>query len=499
MLKRGVNIAYEYIDGSQTMLTEADWTKFKANGIDHIRLPWRTQTMFTNSPTFTTVNTAFKQRFDNIMNKALGLQLSVILDCHDIDGTAIATAYAHMPAIWTYLATNYKTKQVDDGTATGYGVYYEIFNEPQDSDETNWLTLHQAAYNTIVAIDTTGRKFIANGLYGADPHGLDALTPITETISEVIYTFHEYNPYSVTHCGASWINLQGIADIDYPTNPLQIQQQYGTAGIGDRPPEYYNGFGREQILIDVLGHPKAWATVHGKKLYCGEGGVYAQFERVETIREWCKDFIWSMNQADVGYALFCYGTPTTTGFPIDDVTLSYVRDDWQASTEVRDGVNAGNGQFLNASAEGGNIFTQLFNLIRGRSPVSTKNAFPVAPSINNLDVSAANPLPGYTGNGIYKHSQTGTLKGDGATHILDSNPNRKMLAIQNQSTTASIWLCFSDTQSASKDGYCWKVGPGDYWPKMPGVIHSRSAVSCISDDVGIANGAYTILQVIEAF
>lgn len=498
MLKRGLNIAYEYIDGSQAMLTEADWTKFKANGVDHIRLPWRTQTMFTDSPTFTTVDATKKQRFDNIMNKALGLQLSVILDCHDIDSTAIGVAYGKMPEIWTYLANQYKTKPVDDGTATGYGVYYEIFNEPQDSDPANWLTLHQAAYNTIVAIDLTGRQFIINGLYGADPHGLDAVTPVTETISPVIYTFHEYNPYSITHCGASWVNLQGMSNLDYPSNPAQVQQQYTLAGNSSTPPEWYIGFGGEQILSDVLQHPKAWASSHGKQLYCGEGGVFAQFQRVETIREWCKDFIWAMNEADVGYALFCYGTPTTTGFPVDDVTLGYVRDDWQTTLETRDGVTAGNGQFLNASAEGGNIFTQLINLFRRRSPVATNNAFPVAPSVDNRDVGVDNPLPVCYGNIHYRQFQAGSLKGATSTDILPANPYRKMLMIQNTST-ATVWLRFNTTFDASKDAYAWKVLAGDYWPKTPGFIPPKDKMSMASDDVGIADGEYSRLQIIEGY
>lgn len=487
-LKRGVHLAYEYIGGTQTMLT-ADWVKLKANSIDHIRLPFKPSTLFTNT-SYNTFVTAEKNRLDALLNTALSYNLSVILDAHDTDPTAIANGYTGLTAIWQTVSNAYKTQPVDNGTPTGFGVYYEIFNEPQESDSGVWTSKHNAAITALRAIDTSGRKVIVNGMYGADPNGFDPVSPLTDT--NVIYAFHFYEPFTFTHCGASWVNLSGVANVSYPTDPDQVDYKLIKISNNGQGPERKAAYNKENFLSHILDHPLAWAKQHNVPMMCTEGGVYADFTQTEDANNWYSDYISSLSELNLGYTLFCYGT---TIFPISDTVLGMVKADAAAKNN---GIQTANGKKSNAKDEGNNLFTQFTRLFSGKREVSTRNPLPVVPIIDSKQVGPGSPMPTCGGSTAYNQFNYGIAAGNtAAVSLMDKNPYRKSLTIQNQSSTASIWLRFSDTASATPDGYSYKLAPGKSWPEGPVGMYPNTVVSAISDMVGISTG-YHFIQIIEA-
>jgi endoglucanase len=471
------------------MLT-SDWQKLKANGIDHVRLPFKPSTMFT-STAYTTFVSAQKSRYDALIAAALSFQLSVILDCHGTDPTDIANSYAGMTVLWQTVSNAYKTQPVDNGTPTGFGVYYEIFNEPQESDPTTWTNKHNAAIAAVRAIDTSGRKIIVDGLYGADPNGFDALSPLTDT--GVIYSFHLYEPFTFTHCGASWVNLTGLSEISYPTDPNQVNKKLAAIFNNDTPPERFAAYGRDEMIKHVVNNPLSWCKTYNVPLYCGEGGVYASFTQTTDANRWYQDYITAMSDLGIGYNLFCYGT---TIFPINDTVLGYVKAD--AATKI-DGLMTANGKKYKAADEGDGFFTQFVRLLNGKRPVTNRNALPTQLIQDNLAVHAANPLSTSGGAGTYNQFAYGIGAGNtSSVNLIASNSNRKHLSIQNQSTSATIWLRFSDSANATMDGYSYKLEPGKCWPEGAVGVYPTHAVNAISDMAGITSG-YHYLQVIEGY
>lgn len=508
--QRGVHIASEFPTGSQT-LTQADWDKFKENKLDHIRLPFKPVEMFT-STAYTTFNTAYKGRYDAIVTAALANGLSVIIDAHDI-GADVADSYAGIAAIWTSMGNAYKTRPVAQDKHDPYstqdriGVYFELFNEPQESDSGSWNDHYDDA---IAAVRATGATqwLILDSMYGGDPNGFDPVgprddvdsggTPVARELMKIIYSFHEYNPFEFTHCGAGFSGYDNVQAVRYEIDPDQVDRKLAAASINQYSDARVLGYNRFTMLQQIIDHPLTWAQKYNVGLYCGEGGFYNQFTLLADGYLWTKDYIWVMSQCGIGYALFVYGAPEVQYgpspiFPVDDTMLGYVKANAELK-RVSAGYSSGDAYVIEDLGAGVNLNGQaIYNNYR---PVDDRNGFPVKLTVNNGQVTPTNSIPTHQGNGSYDQGQRGVQFINVSITLLSANPKRKMLAIQNPHGTASVWLRFAPVD-ATKDAYSWKLGPGDYWPKFPCVVY-KGEIRAITNGTDIAPDDYHQLQVIEA-
>jgi endoglucanase len=454
MRNRGVNIAYEVVQGTVPWAYK-DINRLKGCGIDHIRLPFRPVDFFTNN-TYATINDTNKTKFDTVKNLALDNGLSVILDCHGIDPTDVSDSYNGMATIWNKVGNAYKGDPVAD--ENNLGVYFEMFNEPQESDAGNWATKHEATITAIRAIDTK-HWLIADGLYGADPNGFDALSPLSD--NKVIYSYHFYENYEFTHCGAEWTGMNGLSGLRYPTPAAQANAKLNAIGYTTPTISRYMGYNRDNMLEQVMDHPVTWAETHNVPMYCGEMGFYDKHTRLEDGYAWMQDAIWTMSQADVSYCLFVYGAPDGS-WPIDDTILGMVQAE----------------RMKNPQREENQIYSA------GR-PVSDLNSLSTAMNVNNRRVSIQNPVPVQMGNGNYHQFDYGIEHAiNYSVTVLQANPFRKGFSIQNQSTTATGWLRIDNDADATKDGWSWKLAPGKTFPEGPISVAPTNKISLISDQTG---------------
>lgn len=94
-------------------------------------------------------------------------------------------------ALWVTLATRYQDRTIIAG--------YDLANEPGPADPAQWWDLVRRTIPAIRAVDSNHILFVEETLTG-DQSGFQLLDD-----PNVVYSYHDYSPFSVTHAAASWI------------------------------------------------------------------------------------------------------------------------------------------------------------------------------------------------------------------------------------------------------------------------------------------------------
>jgi len=271
---RGVNLTGWFQTSSTnqiqfTKYTKKDFQNIKSLGCDVIRLPINLFYMTNGSPDYT-IDPLMFEFLDQAVNWAEELQISLILDNHTSDDLASKNAALEtvLTKVWAQMAEHYKNR-------SNY-ILYEILNEPNGTLTTSaWGKIQQTAITAIRAIDT--KHTIVVGGAGFNSYSELASLPVY-TDTNLIYTFHFYDPFVFTHQGASWPtpSMVSLANVPFPYNaatmPATPSELAGT-WVGNALNNYKNegNLAKVKSLIDIA---VAFKTSRNVKMYCGEFGAY---------------------------------------------------------------------------------------------------------------------------------------------------------------------------------------------------------------------------------
>ena len=225
--------------------TRAKFLALKNAGFDHVRLPVIFERLGSQATPYTlnTNQTAF-YLVDSAITWANAFNLKLIIDNHhapDLNDGNFASNTPRICAVWKQLVQRYS--YLDPNR-----FYFELYNEPNNISNSNFRTLAQTAMDTIRKYNTT-HTFIIGGNGWNSGSGLAALDPLNDP--NVIYTFHNYDPYYFTHQGFSWTSPAYFAPRAFP--------------IGSDISEMRANF------INV----KNWSNYHSFPVFMGEFGVSA--------------------------------------------------------------------------------------------------------------------------------------------------------------------------------------------------------------------------------
>ncbi len=108
--------------------------------------------------------------------------------------------------LWTDIASRYAENAIVAG--------YDLYNEPAPSDPAQWWDLARRAVTAIRAVDSNHILFVENPLGDDDTFQLIA-------DPNVVYSYHDYQPFLVSHAGAGWVADSPIpSDYSYPGQTL---------------------------------------------------------------------------------------------------------------------------------------------------------------------------------------------------------------------------------------------------------------------------------------
>jgi len=253
-----------------TRYTEQDFADVKSLGVDVIRLPVKMHSMTSGAPDYTIDPLLFKF-LDIAVDWAEKYEIYIIIDNHSFDpvkGLEDSIDSILIP-VWSQVARRYKDR-------SDY-VVYEILNEPHGISDERWGEVQGMVIDAIRRIDQ--KHAIVVG--GTDFNSIGKLSAIpVYSDSNLIYTFHFYDPYLFTHQGASWGGpplLTTLAGVPFPADlkrmPKISSELKGTWIESSLKYNYANDAAFPK-LSGTLDMAVAFSRARDVPVFCGEFGVY---------------------------------------------------------------------------------------------------------------------------------------------------------------------------------------------------------------------------------
>jgi endoglucanase len=312
---KGVNITGWFSSSSAqsvpfTKFTKKDLQNIKSMGCDVIRLPITLHYMTNGAPDYT-INPIFFNYLDQVIDWTEELQLNLIIDNHTIEVAKSKTVEDPLLKIWPQMAKHYKDRSTS--------IYYEILNEPNTLLAADWAVIQAKVVDSIRVYDTK-HTIVVTGADWGGISGLTALKKLKDT--NLIYSFHFYDPFLFTHQGASWASpsMADLAGVPFPYDAARIPacptSLKGT-WIESSLKTAYKTDGTAAKLKSTIDAVIRYATANGVKIFCGELGVFNQnspdLDRIEwykTVTGYMteKSIPWTMWDYQGGFGLFNKGT-----------------------------------------------------------------------------------------------------------------------------------------------------------------------------------------------
>jgi endoglucanase len=264
-----------------TKYIEQDFADVKKMGADVIRLPVKMHSMTGNAPDY---------RLDPLLLKFLDMAVSwaekyglyIIIDNHSfhpVNYTPDDIDKVLLP-VWAQIAQRYKDR-------SEY-IVYEILNEPHGISDRRWGEVQGMAIDTIRRIDQKHTIIVG----GTDYNSIGKLSALPRySDSNLIYTFHFYDPHIFTHQGATWggePTLGPLAGVPFPYDrsrmprtPSNLRGTWIESSLND-----YRNSSSLKTLNATLDKVVAFSKERNVPVFCGEFGVYLINSRQEDRVRW---------------------------------------------------------------------------------------------------------------------------------------------------------------------------------------------------------------------
>jgi len=312
-LHRGLNLSSWLANAPRQPVFARDFAQIKRVGFDHVRLPFNPEYVgFALTPHSNTTPPIDFISLDRAIAMAEQYDLPVVLDLHP-GGPFMETLEHHVWAensfvnLWTIIAERYKDHDSSH-------LIFELLNEPQYyRSEALWNKLAARTVNAIHAI-SPDRVLIVGAPHGSEIDALAFLQPINDP--RVIYAFHFYEPYLVTHQGIHMgfekKMIRSFRNMPYPSSratesallyaPTAPDPREAQAELQDYKTAPWDA-AHIKARIDIA---RDWADLHHVHLVCGEFGVLRNHIDQESRYSWIKDARSAMDADGIGWEIWDY-------------------------------------------------------------------------------------------------------------------------------------------------------------------------------------------------
>ncbi len=273
--KHGVNLTEWFQSPSVRQIqfskfTKQDLINIKTLGCDVIRLPINLHAMTSGSPDYI-IDPLLFSFLDQVVDWAEQLDLYLILDNHSFDPEVDTepNVVDILVPVWTQMANHYKNRS--------NLVCYEILNEPHGISDQDWNSIQQTVINAIRSVDLIHTIIVGPANWNSYKN-LDAMPTYTDT--NLIYTFHFYDPFIFTHQGTTWTNpsLKSLAGMPFPYSPNNMPElPYEFLGTWVASSySVYDGDGTAWNIYDLIQIPAGFKEARDVPVFCGEFGTYRE-------------------------------------------------------------------------------------------------------------------------------------------------------------------------------------------------------------------------------
>lgn len=250
--------------------------------------------------------TPFMDELDKVVHAMLDHHLSVIIDIHptsEYKATLFqgSSGVADFARLWRALAAHFAPVDPEH-------VFFEIMNEPEQNDPYRWQGIQSTVVDAIRQA-APQNTIIASGAHWSGLGDLLVLEPLADP--NIIYTFHDYEPFAFTHQGATWTSSEVRPEraIPYPSTPedvaSKLSQQPTLSG------QYFvDSYGEDRWdaarVENTIEFAAKWSQLHHVPVYCGEFGVHRPYAPPESRAQWLHDMRVSLERNHIGWAMWDY-------------------------------------------------------------------------------------------------------------------------------------------------------------------------------------------------
>lgn len=308
-LRHGIN-ASEWLAQSsdyspqrlRTFTTLDDITRMRAMGFDHVRLSID-PAVFKCQGSWDQCEQV--QVVDEVIAKALSLDLAVILDVHPNDDykrqlASSDSAVDKFAALWSQIASHYAKTDPER-------VFFEILNEPEVGIY-RWAGIQQSLVSTIRRDAPAHTIIVTCGEYS----NADDLARMPQVADDnYIVNFHYYNPHIFTHQGASWGEgyWASLRLVPFPGTSELV-----AAAIAQQSNEFarwkLTQYGLEhwdaQHIAGEIQFAAEWAKRRNVPLTCNEFGVYRNYSNPQDRLRWLEAVRTTLEQNKIGWTMWDY-------------------------------------------------------------------------------------------------------------------------------------------------------------------------------------------------
>lgn len=303
-----------------THITEADFQRLAAWGFDHVRLPF----------SYEVIERYGFDYLDRAVEWARNAGLNIILDMHkaphyDFDdpkgeGSTMflyESQQKEFAEYWRTIAEHYQ--------AEGTNVAFELLNEVTNERPAVWNRIISGAVEAIREVSPE-RDILIGGTQWNSIDTLEKL-PVFEDDDHIIYTFHFYEPFALTHQGARWVEASATfaQPVTYPAD-LSVYLDY--AEHSGRSTALFDGLRQVDatFLENYIQTAVDFLTERNAKVYVGEWGCIRNAD-VMSRRSYMQDVCALLRRYGIGNAVWNYKDNGPGGFTLVEPENGAVLDD----------------------------------------------------------------------------------------------------------------------------------------------------------------------------
>ena len=245
-----------------------DLVNIKSLGCDVIRLPINLNSMTLGSPDYI-IDPVFFNLLDSAVTWAEELNIKLILDNHSFDPAVNTDPGVGdiLVKVWSQMAEHYKNHSPL--------ILYEVLNEPHGITTQLWGSIQQTVIDSIRAVDTRHTIVVGASDYNTYTE-MENLPVYSDT--NLLYTFHFYDPFVFTHQGATWVSpsMIDLAGVPFPYNkdsmpvcPASLKGSWVESNINS-----YSNDGTVANVQNLIDIAIKFRDSRKVPIYCGELGAY---------------------------------------------------------------------------------------------------------------------------------------------------------------------------------------------------------------------------------
>jgi len=302
---KGVNLTEWFQATSPTVIdfskyTFEDLVDVKSLGVDVFRLPINLHSMTTGAPDYE-LDPLFLFFLDQVVDWAEELELYIILDNHTFDPNDATDPNIDrtLNPVWRNMAEHFKDRS--------NFVLYEILNEPHGISNAAWSNIQEGVINTIRTVDSTHTIIVGASDYNSF-RSLQFLPEYADT--NLIYTFHFYDPFVLTHQGATWTDpsMAPLSGVPFPYDATNMPA-FPSALNGTWLQGAFNNYANEGTVAAVqsaLDIAINFSESRGVPVFCGEFGVYIPNSDNQSRVNWYDGVAGYLSEQNISWTIWDY-------------------------------------------------------------------------------------------------------------------------------------------------------------------------------------------------